>query len=253
MANTDKKFDSFFREKLEKYEEKPSSLAWEKLESKLEQKPKGNAHFPWMQLAASLVFLLVASFAIWNFVPEKEGNHSGKLAQEIPENIEQVIEDRIEEEKSLEPKQAAIETDLTPTMPWKMADSTPMESPAPDRKARQEIPAKNHEALLSEQNILKEEQMPIAKDLPEIKLPELPIGQTLAQMEKEEEEVAYRITIKSSGLRSEPQKMNIFTEIENKKEKIGSFLNKVEQGLADLQDAKSNLFAINSSRKEQSN
>ena len=249
MANNDKKFDSFFRDKLEKHEEKPSSLAWEKLESKLEQKPKGNAHFPWMQLAASLVFLLVASFAIWNFIPEKEEDLSGNLAQEIG----QVVEKSREEEKTLEPEPLIEAIPFNQSTPQKMADPTPIESPAPKRNARQEIPAKSQEGFLSEPKTQKEEQLPIAKELPEMKLPELPMSQTLAQMETEEEEVAYRITIKSSGLQSEPQKTNLFTEIENKKEKIGSFLSKVEQGLADLQDAKSNLFAINSSRKEQSN
>jgi hypothetical protein len=67
----------------------------------------------------------------------------------------------------------------------------------------------------------------------------------------EEEVMTYKITIKSNGIKEEPEKQGFIAGIENKVDKIGGLLSKVEQGFADLQDAKDNLFVSNNTSKRE--
>ena len=104
-------------------------------------------------------------------------------------------------------------------------------------------------ATLAEQR----ESAPVAKE--EIELPEpleialppldvdlLTVDNALAEANNLQE-VAYKVTIKSNGLKDKPEKEGLVGEIENKIDKIGGLIVKVDQGFADLQDAKNNLFA----------
>src|SRR5690606_37653744 len=63
------------------------------------------------------------------------------------------------------------------------------------------------------------------------------------------QDVTYKVTIISNGLREKPEKEGLVGEIENKIDKIGGLIVKVDQGFADLQDAKNNLFASITTRK----
>ena len=89
MANTDKNFDQYFKEKLSNHEVKPSKLAWERLDSQLGNKKRA-IYFPFMKIAAAIILLLGASYIIWqvsrlgNFQSHTRG-HRGNRAEESME------------------------------------------------------------------------------------------------------------------------------------------------------------------------
>src|SRR5690606_27602827 len=101
---------------------------------------------------------------------------------------------------------------------------------------------------------ISKESVPVL-ELESIELP--PLDQDLLMAENNlidleatpDQEVAYKITIISNGLREKPEKESLVGEIENKIDKLGGLIGKMDQGFADLQDAKNNLFASITTRK----
>jgi hypothetical protein len=242
MANTDKNMDQYFRDKLSSHEVKPSKLAWERLDSQLSQQQK-KAAFPWLRVAAVGLLLLGFGYLIMSLVKdvEVENLDTTALVQEkiVPE-INQESEDSLESATESESKVFAPASKLTEKAQVKSSTKT--------SKNAQE----NKEELLAEVTPTHPEEIKIA--VPEIELPELKLDETVADNipAVEEEAPAYRIIIKSYGIKEEPQKQNLIAGIENKVEKIGGLITKMEQGFADLQDAKDNLFDINAAKKEKS-
>ncbi|MFD2203474.1 hypothetical protein [Shivajiella indica] len=253
MANVNNKFDQYFREKLREHEEKPSELVWERLENQLDKKKAGG--YPFLKIAATILLLLGLGYIIWNSSDKNE--QAPELLSDVIENESQVQEpnesfqNTIKEEKPeneepkiIEPKEAP-KTDIVPK---KKSDSKPI---------KQKI-SEGPKSLLAkaETEAEREKSKETAIELPNLTLPELNIEEAIASNLEEEEStedfVEYRIIIKSNGLKDEPKKQTLIEGIENNVNKIGGFLTKVEQGFADLQDAKDNLFASNSTKKERS-
>jgi hypothetical protein len=112
MAKTNEQFDQYFREKLDGHREKPSALAWERLESQL---PKRSKPYPgiWWAIAASVTALLVAGYSFWptdgkvskeTFVAEKTELPQEKQTEtsiEIPVNSSEIMES-VEPDKTTE-------------------------------------------------------------------------------------------------------------------------------------------------------
>lgn len=248
MANNEKNFDQFFREKLKNHEEKPPHLAWERLDNQLSKRKAGG--FPFLKIAASLLLLLGTAYVVWRFALTTEV--PTKQTAEMIENLDlaeietkkETVPD-IEETVQLEVEQPKQENEQTP-----IEDSKPALKPIIHNNAEK---PKELIAQVEEKVIRKDEAL---LDFPEVKLPELKISEAIALTDETypaEEEVEYRIIIKSNGLKDEPKRQKIIEGIETKVVKIGGFLNKVEQGFADLQDAKDNLFASNAPRKKEVN
>jgi hypothetical protein len=250
MANADKNFDQYFKDKLGNHEIKPSKLAWERLDSQLGNKGKTVA-FPFMRIAAAMILLLGAAYIIWQVsrTEELSGPQTAELIQ-IPEQNESLdisTEAQLEKENYKEEESNLF----TPEKPEqeKVKQSPPIK-PQGIRKTVTESPKE----LLAENTIQTERNQEEMVSIPELELPELKMTEAIAMnnLEEEEEVIEYKITIKSKGLKEEPQKQGLIGGIEEKVDKIGGFLNKVEQGFADLQDAKENLFASNVPKRERS-
>lgn len=246
MANTENNLDRYFREKLEKHEEKPSTLAWERLDQELGRKKP--SYVPFLRMAATLLLVMGLTFVFWQLDNNKE--QSGEQLAEVEEasKREEVVEmngnlafEEEEEEIRLEPKEKANA--------GQMAKTAPSVENLPARKVQEE-PVSS--ILLAEERPQRVEVKPI--ELPEIPLAELRLDHAITSAQnlsmEAEEEVNYRVIIKSSGIKDEPKKPNLIEGIENNVNKLGTFLSKVEQGFADLQDAKNNLFASNSPARE---
>ena len=88
MAKTNEEFDQQFRKKLDTHREKPSALAWERLESQLPNpsKPKFGM---WWAVAASITALLVATYGFWP--REKALSHENLLATQTETAKEEVV------------------------------------------------------------------------------------------------------------------------------------------------------------------
>ena len=250
MANEDRDFDELFRNKLSKHEIKPSSLAWERLESKL-PKNKKSGYYPFLKIAASIILLMGIGYVGWFL--------SNEIEPEAPQ-VAEVTKDQVEEESesTLELEKEKVELEATELVP----QEGKIENTSKSKEAKKEVTQQNQiEKQESPKDLFAENtkapQKIVVESLPEIEIPELDLNQSVAINESveelEEPEVSYKITIVSKGISdSEPEKPGLIDGIENKVEKIGGILSKVDQGFAELQDAKNNLFASITSKKERS-
>lgn len=248
MANEDKKFDDLFKSKLSNHEIIPAALAWERLEGKLNRKGKA-AYFPFLRIAASIVLLLGVGYIAW-FISKED------TKEEQPQ-IAEVIEKA--EETALIQQGLAIEENSETIRSTEMQKHQVASQNVTKTDSQKGVVVKAKE--VSKQDFITEfkpiEKIEVVVALPELKIPELDLNVTVAVnlpiADEIEEEVAYKITIIGKGIdASEPAKVGLIDEIEDKVEKISGLLNKVDQGFADLQDAKNNLFSLITARKERS-
>jgi hypothetical protein len=105
----------------------------------------------------------------------------------------------------------------------------------------------------NEERQITESMPPIAEqstreweEVPEIKVPPISLEDPVVE-HRPESTVEYTVKIVSRGYSTSPEKENLVDGIESK---IGGFFTKVDQGFADLQDAKDNLFASLTTKKE---
>ena len=252
MANADKNFDQYFKDKLGNHEIKPSKLAWERLDSQLGSKGKIVA-YPFIRIAAAIILLLGLGYIIWQVskTDELSAPQTAEFIQspDQEENVDRITESQFEKEANKEEK-----IDLF--KPEKTEKEKPQQTPSFKPQVNIKAATENLKALLADNSERSLRDQEVVISIPELDLPELNMNEAIAMNdlaeEEEEEVVEYTITIKSRGLKEEPQKQGLIGGIEEKVDKIGGFLNKVEQGFADLQDAKENLFASNTPRKERS-
>lgn len=265
MAKTNEQFDQYFREKLDGHREKPSALAWERLESQL---PKGSKPYPgiWWAIAASVTALLVAGYSFWPTEVEvsKETFVAGKTELPLENQTETTIEvplnsSEINESVDLakttenpdikiETAQTKPDTKLSTTQKTKPTTS-PALTQAPNNLIAQIEPetiAKPISAAIPE---LKTEEIQVR--LPELKTPE--IEKTVAQSTaSSDEQPLYRVSIYSNGVKKgQPQEKNLITELGKTVGQVEELLGKVDEGLISLQDKKDNLFASLTSKKNQ--
>lgn len=257
MANEENKLDQYFREKLSHHEEKPSQLVWERLDQRLAGKKP--AFSPLLKVAATILIIMGFGFIFWQ-ISSSDNTSNVQLAEQkevvTPEEIEKTtLNQEIGEMESIEINEADVQEPAT-------GKGSEQRKPAPIQQQKPVKKSTEPVTPLLAQNEPGIEKTRIDESIPqvsEISLPELKLNEAIAlgieyedTQEVPEEAISYRVIIKSNGIKEEPKKQNIIEGIENNVNKIGAFLGKVEQGFADLQDAKENLFASNTPRKERS-
>ncbi|OYX15845.1 MAG: hypothetical protein B7Z16_12625 [Algoriphagus sp. 32-45-6] len=266
MAKQNEQLDRLFREKLEDHQEKPSMLAWERLESQLPASQSSNRGI-WWAVAASASLLLVAGWFVWK--------NSGEIASEqlLAEDVTTTEEltspqkstdqtenqaEIIEEISSEGPKE--VSNSETPTIEPKTNPSQNSSSPKSTLKT---LPKSSSEQ--KPQNLIAEAEVsqpeiqintpPIGLEINEVVLPEIQpvtILPTVAEAQSTEDEAPlYRVNIYSDGIKkgTEPDK-NLITEVGKTVGKVEGLLGKVDEGFAELQDKKNSLFASLTSRKQ---
>jgi len=241
MAKDNQDIDRLFRDKLGNYSSSPSAAAWEKLEKNLSQSKKGAP--VWMRIAATAILLGGMTALLWLSIETTQQDLHHAVADQEPTTDEPVTGMQEEQQES--------------PVPLDSADEQEGVKPEVDvQDVRQKAPVIiQHAKVIQQRATLAEqrESAPVAKE--EIELPEpleialppldvdlLTVDNALAEANNLQE-VAYKVTIKSNGLKDKPEKEGLVGEIENKIDKIGGLIVKVDQGFADLQDAKNNLFA----------
>tara|TARA_R110002020_G_scaffold183676_2_gene380073 strand:+ start:524 stop:1327 length:804 start_codon:yes stop_codon:yes gene_type:complete len=262
MANEKNNLDQFFKEKLGNHTERPSKLAWERLEAQLPQKSKSYKGI-WWAAAASLTILFTVGFLLMREgdvtvdKPILADNGTEELIDtptqievitpEIPENPQNEIEDQ----------QAAEELNTKPTTTTK-TNSKPAEKSSKNQQPQPVNPQNLIAMNKVKEEPKQEESLQIVAptlevETPEITQPELPaleLEKAVAEVTAPvEEEPAYRVKIYSSGLKEDPKDKNLIAGIGKTVNEVEGILGKVDQGFADLQDAKNNLFASITSKK----
>lgn len=256
MARQDHPIDDLFRDKLSGHQEKPSTHVWEKLGARLHQANEKKG-FPWLRVAASLLVVATLAYVVWSNIQKED-----ELKPLVTESntIEEALygeekgpaplmhQDSVghKEDRDMEGNSSQVEEDENEQAPVQ-------EVPAPRPLPSKPTPSKVGEQPNGTLAVREEEKAlePVSElDLVAIDSlgqvdPKPDIEQWVAENlpNEKEEEVAYRVHIISSGISEKPKKEPLAKEIEQTIYKIGGLLGKVDQGFADLQDAKNNLFA----------
>lgn len=265
MAKTNEQFDQYFKEKLDGHREKPSALAWERLESQLPKNSKPTFGI-WWAIAASVTALLVAGYSFW---PREFGVSEDELLAEktempIEAPTESTNESTIEVFQTPTENNAALaETEVTPetqspqsqpkAAPKTTEKAKPTPTPAVTQAPKNLVAQAETEIINTPVKVqipeLKAEELPVA--LPELKAPEIEKMVAESTTQKEEEPL-YRVSIYSNGVKKgEPQDKNLITEIGKTVGQVEGLLGKVDEGLISLQDKKDNLFASLTSKRSQ--
>jgi hypothetical protein len=247
MAERHEDIDALFRDQLAGHVEKPSPEAWKKLEGKLHSEKKGLT-LPWMKIAASLFFALGLISLLWWSIRSTEREWSTVAQKDaVPQNYH-------------EPAVNKNPVQEVPVADEKNGPSTPDPVSPTAQRVNRKLVNNNQKAKESRPEI-KAESKPIQPEL-EVETIELPTLETelaipdhlIAEADiQETDEVAYTVTIISNGLRVTPEKETLVEEIEEKIDRLGGLITKVDQGFADLQDAKNGLFASITAKKESNN
>jgi hypothetical protein len=264
MAKTNEQFDQHFRDKLDGHREKPSALAWERLESQLSKESKPTFGI-WWAIAASVTALLVAGYSFW----PSESGHSDEVL--LAEKTEMPVENPTEtltESIEIIPQILEAETEkediseVTPT--GKNTQAQPKASPITPQKTK---PTPTPALTQAPKNLVAQAETdpaktPIIVAVPELKteviqiaIPELKapiIEKTIAQTTSDEDAPLYRVSIYSNGVKKgEPLEKNLITELGKTVGQVEGLISKVDEGLITLQDKKDNLFASLTSKKNQ--
>lgn len=256
MAKTPKNLDEFFKEKLDQHSVKPSALAWERLENQLPQKSKSNKGI-WWAIAASISLLLMAGFLFW---PKAENiSQENLMADEVQEEVIQESPIQIEEPK-------IIESSAAQTLAEDSQNSIaqPIQKPQVQKKSKPTTSSPSSQSSPSPQNLIAQtetkqiseiksvERPDLKAESPEVSLPPietLSLNQTVGVATTSEEPL-YQVKIYSDGIKKEEVNKNLITELGKTVNTVEGFIGKVDNGFADLQDAKNNLFATLTSKKE---
>ena len=253
MAKAPKNLDEFFKEKLEQHSVKPSALAWERLENQLPQKPESNKGL-WWATAASISLLLMAGYL---FYP-KSDKLSGEtlMTEEVQQETVRENQPEIEEPAILESSPAQ-----TPPEETQKPISRPVRKPETQKKPK---PTSTPSFKTAPQNLISQTEAVPTEEIKSVQRPDLraetpevsflspdtrSLNQTVTEA-KTTEEPLYRVSIYSDGIKKEDVNKNLITELGKTVGTGEGFIGKVDNGLADLQDAKNNLFATLTTKKE---
>lgn len=244
MAEKDKDIDALFRAGLANHSETPSPKSWKQLQGKLSEQKNGRIVF-WRRIAATLL-LLAGATSIWWYSVRMTDNEIKTLAEEyiqgepgssVSQKNEADVPSSSEENRML--RDTVQDTLLNPVN---------KEQTQPIRRSVS-IPVRETVAV-NDQDVVPARVMEKAPAITKLGSsgPELPemdfsprINRTIHQ--EQEGEVAYTVTIISNGITEKPVRDNLVKEIEDKIDKLGGVVYRMDQGFADLQDAKNGLFA----------
>ncbi len=252
MAKESNNLDQFFKEKLDQHSEKPSALAWERLESKLPNQRKSKTVY-WWAAAASIGIML----SIGYYLQVDNRSEEVFIAQEVavdelssPSNQDstpaagEVLAPILEKTDSVR-KDAAPRVESAPVSPRK-------------KEQIQEVQPSQNLVAMTDATREKEKPEPVVvpetdRDPTELSRPDLPamdINKTVAEVaQPTDEEPSYKVTIFSDGIKDQKDK-NLIAGLGKTVGQVEGILGKVDQGFAELQDAKNNLFASLTSKKE---
>ena len=253
MAKSDEVLDRVFREKLENHQESPRPAAWDKLEAQLDaaEQPKKRT---WWAIAAAIPLILGIGYLIWSQVPQADQESPLAITEEvlnIPSTSETTPEtERLSSEEAQKPASITEKSTSRSSKPT-LKSSLPQENsyeihlegvvaeavtfPSPQTAVAQEVNyTTESKTLLTAEPI----RITTAPSTPQA---------TLADGEDLD---GYRIRIFSDGLKKEaaPTK-NLITELGKTVGQVEGLLDKLDEGLVEIQDKKERLFSSLTSKK----
>ncbi|MBD8488121.1 hypothetical protein IFO69_05115 [Echinicola sp. CAU 1574] len=252
--------DELFSQKLREHQEKPSALAWEKLESQFGP-AKNTAKWVWMRAAAVFLAVFALTYILWDQSETIKTNKGPELAQQDIQTSPADTNAKDQTEETITTSESILNTTTENETDQVDKKSIP---PTIIENKKQPVRKIQKEENVPQASLVAEKVTPVAvpdpsnnvKELvPELEVPEVKMEELIAENSPTapseiQEAVAYKVSIKSNGLTEKPKKENIVEEIGDKINTLGGLLGKVDQGYADLQDAKNNLFASLITKKD---
>jgi hypothetical protein len=253
MAKSDEVLDRVFREKLENHEASPSPGAWDKLEAQLDaaKQPKKSS---WWAIAAAMPLLLGLGYLIWSQAPQAEQENSLAAIEEVSTGTP-VSESPIEAE-TMVTEEAQYQNSLAETAtPSSSKPSLKSNFPQENSKevnlgnvVAEAISFPSSQATVAVEVNSATESRTLLTPEPTQTTPSPSSSQpSLADVEDLD---GYRIRIFSDGLKKEeaPNK-NLITELGKTVGQVEGLLDKLDEGLVEIQDKKERLFSSLTSRK----
>ena len=253
MAKSDEELDRVFREKLENHEASPSPAAWDKLEAQLDaaKQPKKSS---WWAIAAAMPLLLGLGYLIWSQAPQPEQENSVAAIEEVLEVP--LVTESTPESETVVSEEAQYHNSLTET-----------DIPSSGKPVlKSSLPEGNSKAVNLENVVAEAVTFPSLRAVEEVTVNYATESKTLLNPEPiritttpntpqptladVEDLDGYRIRIFSDGLKKEetPNK-NLITELGKTVGQVEGLLDKLDEGLVDIQDKKDRLFSTLTSRK----
>ena len=254
MAKSDEVLDRVFREKLENHEASPSPAAWDKLEAQLDaaKQPKKST---WWAIAAAMPLLLGLGYLIWSQAPQTDEESSLAAIEEVSTSTPVSV-------SPIEAETVVPEADQKPAY---LAETSITSSNKPAQKSKN-LPQENSQKVNFEPMVAEAISFPSPQAVSEAtgnsatesKIwvtpeptrtnPSPTISQ--ASLADAEDLDGYRIRIFSDGLKKEeaPNK-NLITELGKTVGQVEGLLDKLDEGLVEIQDKKERLFSTLTSRK----
>jgi hypothetical protein len=244
MADNIDDLDKLFKNALSNHTTNPAPEVWDKLSASLDKKDKGFLFTPWRWAAA--VAIILVSFWLFHhsFVVEVQDNslavQDTKIIEKNPFSIsaspyiagkekvksqtKNITTEPISESKELTTKEK-LEKPLT-------------EKTRPIiKRVREQLPP-----VLAQIGPLNQDELTATIREQMAFNPSINRKETTNKSNQ-----AYKVKIISNGYAIQPEKEQLVAELENK---IGGFFTKVDEGFGDLRDAKNNLFAALTTKRE---
>lgn len=257
MAKKLEKIDTLFQKGLENHSTTPSLLAWERLESRLPmgKKESKSAVYWWAAAAAILILVAVSNLAWDPSSPETEKEVLAKKTDLVrqndpvlPEANQQTLTTHhtVESNESEQNTNAQLASSDAEKIKQDPEDST---QPTTETIPNQLLSQSNPKAQPLDRKAL----VPISGLETKPTLEELPIYDPSHTVHKAmltasvAEEPNYSLRIVSNGIQEEK---SLLAGIGKRVNQVDGLLDKVDDGFASLQDAKNNLFASLSTKKE---
>ncbi len=253
MAKSDEVLDRVFREKLENHEASPSPAAWDKLEAQLDaaKQPKKSS---WWAIAAAMPLLLGLGYLIWSQAPQEDEESSLAAIEEVststpvsvsPIEAETMVTEEAQYQNSL--AETATPSLSKPSLKSKFPQENSKEVDLGNVVAEAISFPSSQATVAVEVNSTTESRTLLTPE-PTQTTPSPSSSQpSLADTEEID---GYRIRIFSDGLKKEEAtNKNLITELGKTVGQVEGLLDKLDEGLVEIQDKKERLFSSLTSRK----
>lgn len=244
MADNIDDLDKLFKNALSNHTTSPAPEVWDKLSASLDNKDKGFLFTPWRWAAAVAVVLV----SFWLF------HHSFVVEVQDPSLA---IQDTKISEKN--PFSISASTDIAGKEKIKSQSKKVAKEPIPESgelKSKEKLEKPLTEKTRPSIKRVREQLPPVLAQMEPLNKDELTatiseqmaLNPTIDRKETPDKSYkGYKVKIISNGYAIQPEKEQLVAELENK---IGGFFTKVDEGFGELRDAKNNLFASLTTKRE---
>lgn len=244
MADKNNDFDKLFKDALSGHTSSPDPEVWEKLSASLENKKAGMV-FPGWKWAVAAAVVLVSFWLIYqpinvtvkdSTIAVKDTKFSEKKPFLIPPPAEFSEKEKVKRQTKNIATESITESKKFTTKE-KPAKALQQESLPIKERVREQLP-----------QVLAQIEPNSKDELTKTISKQLAFDTSIIREEQTEKpNKDYKVKIISNGYAIQPEKEQLVEGLENK---IGGFFTKVDEGFGDLRDAKNNLFASLTTKRE---